>query len=158
MAWSTSKIFRQYVADVQTVTSLTGFTGLDSDTIRVALYNNSITPDQNVTAANTAYNAGVWANTNEITSSSNWPAAGVALTGQVVDASNNGIVFFDANDTASGGSATLSNVQGCLVYDDSVTNVADRGVCYNSFGGAQSVTNGTLTLVWNVNGIMRFTL
>jgi len=36
--------------------------------------------------------------------------------------------------------------------------VAKQGVCYNYFGGAQSVTAGTFTIVWNVNGVCRFTV
>ncbi len=36
--------------------------------------------------------------------------------------------------------------------------VGDQGVCYNYFGGAQSVTAGTFTIVWNANGIFRITL
>lgn len=158
MAWSNSKIFRAYVSDIITVDNITSYTGLDSDTVKVALYNDSITPDQNVTAANSAYNAGQWANTNEVSQSGQWTAAGQTLANKSVNSATSGVVFFDADDTASGSAATLASVYGCLVYDDTTTATADRGVCFNYFGGAQSVTNGTLTLVWNANGIMRFTL
>ena len=88
-----------------------------------------------------------------------WAQAGVALAGQVVDAGTADIVFFDANDTASGSAATLASVFGCLVYDDTLAApVADQGVSYNYFGGTNSVTNGTFTVQWNVNGIWRATL
>lgn len=160
MTWATagSDIFRAFVADVLTVTNTTGFTGLDSDTIKVALYNNTTAPDQNVAAASSAYNTGVWVVANEVSQVGQWAVAGQTLAGQTVDAATNGVVFFDGTDTASGAAATLANVFGCLVYDDTVTATADRGICYNYFGGSQSVTNGTLTLVWNTNGIFRFTL
>jgi hypothetical protein len=36
--------------------------------------------------------------------------------------------------------------------------VADPGVSYNWFGSAQSVTNGTFTVVWHANGIFRITV
>ena len=36
--------------------------------------------------------------------------------------------------------------------------VADHGVCFNYFGGAQSVTAGTFTIVWDANGLAKFTL
>jgi hypothetical protein len=158
VAWSTSEIFRAYLSDIITVTNLTTYAGLDADTIKVALYNNSITPDQNALVASTAYNTGQWAVANEVSQVGQWAVAGQTLAGQSVDASVAATVFFTGTNTASGAAATLANVFGCLVYDDTVTATADRGVCYNYFGGSQSVTNGTLTLVWNANGIFRFTL
>ena len=38
------------------------------------------------------------------------------------------------------------------------TPVADQGICYNYFGGANSVTLGTFTIVWNASGIFALTL
>jgi hypothetical protein len=53
----------------------------------------------------------------------------------------------------------MSGIFGCLVYDDTLTTpVADQGICYNYFGGTQSVTGGTFTIVWHPNGIFRLTL
>jgi hypothetical protein len=50
-------------------------------------------------------------------------------------------------------------VFGCLVYDDTLTTpVADQGVCYNYFGGTQSVTAGTFTIQWGAPGIFSLTL
>jgi hypothetical protein len=160
MAWAGvgSDIFRAFVADVLTDTNLTTFGGLDADTIKVALYNDSITPDQNAAVASTAYNTGQWAVANELSDGAEWPAGGATLGGQTVNAGTAGVVFFDGNDLASGTSATIAGTFGCLVYDDTVTATADRGICFNYFGGSQSVTNGTLTLVWNASGIFRFTL
>jgi len=158
VAWADSRVFRAFVANV--VGNTTAF-DLDTgaDTFRVALYNNSITPDNDVTAANSAYNVGQWATAQEVFQAGQWAQAGVALAGQVVDAGTADIVFFDANDTASGSAATLASVFGCLVYDDTLAApVADQGVSYNYFGGTNSVTNGTFTVQWNVNGIWRATL
>jgi len=155
MSWSAGKIFRPFLADV--LGNVAAF-DLDADSIKVALYNNSITPDSNVSSANSAYNAGQWALANEVSQAVQWPAGGVALAGQVVNSATSDVVFFDANDTASGAAATLSNVFGCLVYDDTLAApVADQGICFNYFGGTNSVVNGTLTVVWNVLGIFRYT-
>lgn len=156
MAWSNSKIFRQYLADSL---NRTAPLDLDADSIKTALYNNSITPDQNVTAANSAYNAGQWATANEVSQSGQWAAGGIVLASRVVDIGTAGVVFLDGADTASGAAATLTNVYGCLNYDDTVTTpVADQGICYNYYGGVQSVTSGTFTSVWSANGLMRYTL
>ena len=48
---------------------------------------------------------------------------------------------------------------GCLVYDDTLaTPVVDQGVSYHYFGGSQSVTAGTFTIVWNTSGIYALNL
>lgn len=156
MAWANSKVFRAFLADA---VDNTAALDLGADTIKVALYNNSITPDQDVTSANSAYNAGQWATANEVADGAEWAAAGVALAGKTVNSGTAGVVFFDANDTASGSSATLASVFGCLVYDDTLTTpVADQGICFNYFGGTNSVTDGTFTVIWSANGIWRATL
>ena len=156
MAWSNSKIFAASLTDSLNDTALLN---LDADTLKAALYNDSITPDNTVTSANTAYNAGVWANTNEQDDSTEWDAGGEPLT-SVTSTFATTTYTLDAADTPSGGSsATLANVYGCLVYNDTITTpVADQGVCYNYFGGVNSVTNGTFTIVWNASGIMTFSV
>lgn len=156
MAWTNSKVFRQTLADVLNNTTAVD---LNSDTFKAALFNNSITPDNDVTAANSAYNVGQWATANEVFESGQWAQAGVALASTTVDVGTADVVFFDAADTASGSAADLANVYGCLVYDDTITTpVADQGLCYNYFGGTNSVTNGLFTVQWHANGIVRFTL
>lgn len=159
MSWSGSQIFRQFVADAFGNTAAFDLSGSGIDTFRAALYNNTITPDNDVSAANSAYNAGQWANTAEVSQVGQWAAAGVALSNPVINAGTADLVFFDADDTASGAAATLASVFGVLVYDDTLTTpVADQGVCFNYLGGTNSVTGGQFTVVWNVNGIWKITL
>lgn len=156
MAWSNSKIFMAFLEDVLENTTAMD---LNADTFKAALYDNDITPDQTVTSANTAYNAGQWtAAGNEVSDGTEWDAAGEPLTGVSSGFSSN-VYTFDATDTPSGGtSATLANVYGCLVYDDTIAApVADQGVCYNYFGGTNSVTDGTFTILWNASGIFAIT-
>lgn len=157
MAWSNSKIFRQFLGDAFLNTAEFD---LDSDTFKVALYDNDITPDNDVSAANSAYNQGQWTSSgNEVSHSGQWAAGGVALTSPTINVSTADVVYWDAADTASGSAATLADVYGCLVYDDTLsTPVADQGICYNYFGGANAVTNGTFTVIWSANGIWRITL
>ena len=157
MAWSASKIFSALITDV-----LNNTTAIDLNTdasLKVALYDNDITPDQTVTSANTAYNVGQWVTTgNEVSDGAEWAVGGVALTSATSVFATN-VYTFDAANTASGTSATLLTVFGCLVYDDTIaTPVADQGLCYNYFGGTQSVTDGTFTVIWHANGIFQLTL
>ena len=156
MAFTESRVFRQYLADILDNTTAIDLT---ADTFKVSLYGNGITPDRDVSAANSAYAVGQWLAANEITSSTDWPVAGVTLASKTLTTPTSGVVMFDAADTASGAAATLANVYGVLVYDDTIASpVADQGVCYNYLGGANNVTAGTFTVIWNANGIFRVTV
>jgi hypothetical protein len=155
MAWSASKIF---MATLEDMFENTTAVDLNSDTFKAALYDNDITPDQTVTSANTAYDVGQWtALNNEVISTGEWDTGGVALASVTSSFSSN-VYTFDAADTASGAGATISGAFGCLVYDDTIaTPVANQGLCYNYFGGTQSVTGGLFTIVWNASGILAVT-
>lgn len=158
MVWTNSKAFRPAIADI--FDNTTAF-DLGADTFKSALFNNSITPDNDVTAALSAYDAASsqWLTANEVFEAGQWAQGGVALTGQTVNSGTADVVFFDATDTASGSAADLASVFGTEVYDDTLTTpVANQGLCYNYFGGTNSVTNGTFTVVWHANGILRATL
>lgn len=156
MAWSASKIFSSFVTDA---VNNTAALDLNADTFKAALYDNDITPSQTVTSANSAYNVDQWVTTgNEVFEAGQWAQGGVALT-SVTSAFSSNVYTFDAADTASGSAADLAAVFGCLVYDDTLTTpVADQGVCFNYFGGSNSVVNGTFTVVWNASGIFALTL
>lgn len=157
MAWTESSVFRAFLenAFLNDVAY-----DLEVDSFKVALYDNDITPDKNALLADTAYNVGQWVSlNNEVFEAGQWEQAGQALGTLDVNASTAGVVFWDAADTSSGVNADLANVHGCLVYDDTIAGPpADVGICYNYFGGANSVVNGTFTVVWAANGIWRATL
>jgi hypothetical protein len=157
MAWTNSKMFRATIADIFDNTAAID---LGSDVPKVALYDTDPTPDNDVTSANTAYNVGQWATAgNEVFEAGQWAQGGVALGTTSLNSGTADVVFYDAADTASGSAADLAAVFGCLVYDDTITTpVADQGICYNYFGGSNSVVNGTFTVVWHANGIWRITL
>jgi hypothetical protein len=160
VAWSGSAIFREFVAGPMFQASGTGWTGLDSDTINLANYGTTPTPDKDATVANTGYNTGQWVTGNEIVDATNWPAKGLALASKAVTTPSTGVIMFDAADRAGSGNVTLSGVFGGLVLDDTISGgtVADQGVCYLYYGGSQSVTAGTFTVVFAANGVMRITV
>lgn len=156
MAWADSHVFRQWLADS---VGRTAAFDMDSDALKAALFNNTPTPDRNVTAAASAYGSGVWLTGSETFEAGQWNAGGVQLTGQTVNVGTPNVVFFDANDTASGAAADLTNATGALVYDSTLAApVANQGVCFNYFGGPNSVVNGTFTVIWNVFGLWRATV
>ena len=158
MAWSNSKIFRAFLGDVFANTRAFDLSGTP-DTFKVALYDDDITPDNDASQANSCYNAGQWVTTgNEVFHAGQWAQGGVALTTPTIDVGTADVVFWDAADTVSGSAATLASVFGCLVYDDTLTTPDDQGVTYNYFGGSNSVTTGTFSVIWSANGIFRLTL
>jgi len=151
MAWSNSKIFMAYVEDSLENTAALD---IDGDTIKNALFDNTITPSQTVATASTVYGAGVWAS-GGVSDAVSWPAVGRDLAGKASSFTSN-VYTFDATDTTSADATTdLTNVYGCLIYDDTT---GDQGVCFLYLGGANSVVSGTFTVVYHASGIFALTL
>jgi hypothetical protein len=162
VAFTASAIFRTWPLAImgqgQTAAVLpAAYAGLGADTVNVALFNNTGTPDKDAALTSTGYNTGQWTTGNEVTDATNWVAGGRALASKTLTNPSTGVFMFDAADLAGAGNVTLSNVYGCLVYDNTITagtgGVAKQGVCFNYFGGPQSITAGTFTIVWNANGL-----
>lgn len=154
MAWSVSAIFQQAMLNPiagrsWTTAAPTTYSSLSADTINVSLF-GTITPDKTAAVANTGYNTGVWTTGNEITSA-NWAAGGRALASKTftVDSGSSSIIFGAAN-LAGGGTVTLTAFFGCFVYDNTITagTVAAQGLCFNYFGGTNTVTSGNFTILW----------
>lgn len=154
MPWTDSRVFGAWIEDTLENTAALD---ADTDTFKAALYDNTVTPDRTVTAANTAYNAGTWAG-GHVSDATGWPSVGRDLTG-VSSARAAGVYTFDATDTTSANSTTtLSATHGTQIYDDTIAApVADQGFCFLYFGGAQTVTSGTFTIVYNGSGLVTFT-
>lgn len=168
MAWTESRIFQEWPRSVfgqgQTAAVLpAAYAGLGADSVKFALFGGN-TPDRTVAVTATGYNAAAsqWVVANEKTSGTDWVAGGRVLASKTLTIASAGIFMFDAADLNSVATATLSGVEGGLVYDNTITagtgGVAAQGVCYNWFGGAQSVTAGTFSVVFNVNGLLRITV
>lgn len=141
-----------------------GGLGQGSDVVKAALYNDTPTPDKDAALTSTGYNTGQWAiASREVSDGTNWDAGGEPLTSKTLTVPATGVFQFDAADTPqSGASCTLASVFGCLVYDETITagtgGIAKQGITYHSFGGSQSVTAGTFTIVWHANGLFRITV
>jgi hypothetical protein len=168
MAWTTSAIFREWPRSVmgqgQTAAVLpAAYAGLGADTVKFALFGGN-TPDKDAALTVTGYNSATsqWVVANEKTSGTDWVTGGRALASKTLTAPSTGVFMFDAADLTSAATATLSGVEGGLVYDDTITvgtgGIADQGICFNWFGGSQSVTAGTFSVAINTNGILRITV
>jgi hypothetical protein len=127
-----------------------------ADTINCALYGTAPTPNKNDTLANNTYNAGQWVSTgtNQETTGTGYSAGGQAL-GTKTHTFGSGTSQLGAAGPVWT-SATISGVFGCLVYDN--TNSPKYAYCWNWFGGTQSVSGGSFTIVWSGAGILQFTI
>lgn len=162
MAWTDSRMFEAW-AEMMVENSGTNYGGLLADTVKAALFNNDVVPDRDAAVANTGFNAGTWVTGDEVTDtdgSSDWVSGGIALGSKTSASAGTGILEFDAADTTHSNTVTITDAHGCLVYDDTITagTVADQGITFHYFGGAQSVTTGTFTIVWHANGLFRITV
>jgi hypothetical protein len=154
MAWTTSGVFRVFVAN-----QLDGTAPMDldapTDVYKKALF-GTLTPDKDVAQATSAYNTGVWLTSAEVTDATNWVAGGRAIANLAVTTPSTGVVMVDHDDVVGGGTLTLTAFFGSLTYND--TKTPKRGVSFNYFGGTQTVTGGTFTDIINANGLFRATV
>lgn len=151
---SNSKMFSAFVTDAMNGTAAFD---LNSDTLKITQFGNSGTPDQTAASASTGFNTGQWTTGNEVIATG-WPTGGLSLA-SVTSAFSSNVWTLDAADKAGGASDTVTNAYGVLIYDDTLTTpVADQGICYLAYGGANSVTSGTFTTVFNASGILALTL
>jgi hypothetical protein len=155
MGWSTSNLSGAAVDALMSAGTAfyAGGTSWTADAQKAALYNTTPTPNKNDTLANNTYLVGQWVTGNEITGTG-YTAGGVALS-TLGHAFGSGTAQFTAANPAWT-SATLAAVFGCLVYDSTTTT--KYAYCWNYFGGSQSVTAGTFTIVWSGSGILQFTI
>ena len=159
---ASSKIFSAFIHDS---VNKTGNATLSSATAKAALYNDSVTPNQLVTAANSAYAGGVWtggSSPNIVDTGTGapagWPYVGRPLAwGSATKLTTyaDATLKYDSDDTVSASATTtLTAALGCLVYDDAATTATDQAFAYISFNGSNTVTLGTFTIVWNASGVL----
>lgn len=123
---------------------------LDSETTnKIALYNNSITPnfDTDTTQAAVPYT------TNEVTGT-NWAAGGVVLTTTGFSVTTGTLAWTAANVSVA--STTLTAVRAGLIYGLATTTKSC--ICLVNFTSDYSTNNGTFAITWNGSGIFTIDL
>lgn len=144
MAWTASGLYVVTFIDILDTTQLA--IDLDLETHKIALYNNTETPNF---STETAY-----ASTNEVTGT-NWAAGGVAVTTTTVSESPSGSLMWDAADV-SVASTTLSGVRGAKIYADALAG--NNLIVGINFGQDYSTSNGTFGVQWAATGIFAIDL
>lgn len=116
-----------------------------NDTIKAALYTNSLTPDFD---ADVGYSAAPYTS-NEVTGTG-YTAGGLTLASKTITIVS-GSTKWDAADPAWSG-ATLTNVRGLYIYDDTITS--KRGLVLVNLVTDYGVSGGTLTIQLSASGFM----
>jgi hypothetical protein len=143
MAWTASGLYYPTFRDVFDTSQ--SAVDLDLETHKVALYNNTNTPNFSTET--------IYTTTNEETGT-NWAAGGVVLIGTTVSESPTGSMMWDADDVSEA-STTLSGVRGCKIYADLQGGLLIVGV---NFGADYATTNGTFAIQWALAGIFAIDL
>ena len=172
MAFTTSAIFQQAMLNplLQGMqgSGTTGFPttyhGMVYDTINCALFGGASyagTPDRSVALSASLYTAGQWLTSAnyEIPGSGGYTQGGVAVTPKTFTLDSTAgvdtINFCNASTPPTWAAATIVSAYGCLIYNNITTgSYAKQGYCFNYFGGAQSVTSGTFTIIWSTVGAL----
>ena len=119
------------------------------DTIKVALTTSTYTPNQDTHDFFDDI-------TNELPTAGGYTAGGAALAGKTLtyDTGTNE-VRLDANDS-SWTSATFT-ARYAIVYKDTGTASTSPLMGYIDFGGDQSVSSGTFSIVYDATGVLKAT-
>lgn len=118
-----------------------------ADTLKVALFTNSITPNFDT---NTAYGAAPY-NANEV-SGAGYSAGGAAIANDTITVSS-GTLIYDGDDS-SWTTSTITAARCGLIYDDTMTTpTADPAICLVNFGADYSTVAGTFAIAWAAGGI-----
>lgn len=114
---------------------------LEADTIKIILLNNS----HSFTSGNNTYSQ---VSANELATGSGYTSGGATLASKAV--TQGATTKFDAADVEwTSASFTAYHA---VIYDDTLDN--DDLICSIDFGGAQTVTSGTLKIEWDSDGII----
>ncbi len=113
-----------------------------ADTIKIALFTDTITPDFTA-SGDTAYNVSPY-DANEV-SGTGWAAGGVALGTKTVASPSGDLIAFDAADVNEA-TTTLTNAECGLIYDDTLGG--DNALCLVDFGTAYSTVAASFQITW----------
>lgn len=153
MAFSSSGLYVANWIDILDATQLA--IDLSLTTHKLALYNNTLTPNFSTDASYSA--------TNEV-SGTGWPAGGVALsaaasgggsTSPTTTESPTGTLMYDMADVAVSGT-TLTNAHGVILYADALAG--NNLIVAVTFGADFSTNNGIFGIQWAAGGVFTIDL
>lgn len=148
MAVTASGLFFPTWRDILDTTQLA--VDLDLETHKVALFQDSITPNF---STDTAYGVAPF-DSGEV-SGTGYTAGGTVLTTTTVTEDPTGSLKWDADDV-SWTSSTITDAKCGLIYADALAG--NNAILLVSFGALFSTSNGTFTIQWAAGGIFALDL
>ncbi len=148
MAVTASGLFFPTWRDILDTTQLA--VDLDLETHKVALFQDSITPNF---STDTAYGVAPF-DSGEV-SGTGYTAGGKVLTTTTVTEDPTGSLKWDADDV-SWTSSTITDAKCGLIYADALAG--NNAILLVSFGALFSTSNGTFTIQWAAGGIFALDL
>lgn len=144
MAITASGLFLPTFRDILDATQLA--VDFDGDTIKLALVDNTITPNFDTHDHFSDLSSGEVSGTG-------YTAGGATLAGKSI-AISGGDLDWDATDPTW--SSSTITARGGLIYDDTLTN--DPLICLLNFGSDIESTNGTFTVAFAAGGFIQMDL
>jgi hypothetical protein len=125
---------------------------LETDTIKLALIGNVITPTANDTDPQWGIGSGVDYDGNEVGTGGGYTTGGLACANPSVTRSGD-TTTFDADDpaTISQNGSGFTNAYWGILYSDTATNKDAIG--FLDLGGPVSEQDGPITISWGASGI-----
>lgn len=145
MAVTASGLYLKTWIDILDATQLA--VNLVGDTIKGALYTNSLTPNF---SADTGYSSAPYTS-NQIANGNGYTTGGATLATVSVSESPTGTLMVDVSTDPAWAASTITNARAMLVYDD--TLAGKNCICLVNFAGDYSTTNGTFTVQLAATGL-----
>lgn len=126
---------------------------LETDTIKLGLITNAVTPA--ATDADPRWGAGGTTNfaSSQVTPGGNYASGGPAIANNSVTLTS-GLAMFDGDDvTIAQNASNPTNARWAIGYND--TDAGKRALFFVDLGSVFDLTTGPLVFTWNANGIAR---
>lgn len=149
MAQGDVVFFDQFLVDV-----LEGAHNLETDTIKIALTDGSVTTPS-ATTADPRWGAGGSTNlsSEEVSAGGNYTSGGATIANPAVTLTS-GLAMFDGDDVSWAQDASNpTDATWGIIYNDTASG--KNAIGYVDIGGVFDMTGGALSIAWSANGLGR---
>lgn len=138
--------FDQYLVDAQE-----GVHNLETDTIKVGLITNAVTPA--ATTADPRWGAGGSTNflTNEVTPGGNYSTGGPTVANNSVTLTAGASVFDGDDISIAQHASNPTTARWGIIYNDTATG--KNAIGYVDLGAVTDLSTGAFSITWNASGI-----
>jgi hypothetical protein len=141
-------VFDQFMVDMAE-----GVHNLETDTIRVALVDSTITPTAATSDPRWGAGGGTNLATNEVTAGGNYTAGGIDISSGATMTLTGGAAVFDStvNPQWLQDAGNPTDARWAIVYND--TAAGNNAIGWVDLGSVFDMSGGDLTITWNASGL-----